>query len=289
MSKRANFVCRASTVLALLCGIFVSAGPLLWVFCASLKTGPDAVSPGFLPWAKLRAYLAGTQDWPLTYANYTTLLDREPFLTWTANSIFLSSTHTLLTVLLSSLGGFALAKYRFPGKRILMALMVLTMLLPSQVLLPSNYELIYRLGWINSYLAILIPGSVSVFGLFLFRQAMMGVPDDLLNSGRIDGCSEFRLWWSVAMPVVRPMTGAYTLMSFLSAWNSYLWPQVVLQDERKITLPMGLANMAALQSYQSDFGVLMAGTVLSILPVMLLFLWLQREFVEGLTSGAVKG
>jgi ABC-type glycerol-3-phosphate transport system permease component len=170
-----------------------------------------------------------------------------------------------------------------------MGVMVLTMLLPSQVLLPSSYELMYRLGWVNSYLAILVPGAVSVFGIFLFRQGMMGVPEELLAAGRVDGCSEVRLWWEIAMPVVRPVTGAYTLMSFLAGWNSYLWPQVVLQEEGKFTLPMGLANMAGLQGYQGEFGVLMAGTVLSLVPVVGLFFWLQQEFVEGLTTGAVKG
>lgn len=262
--------------LVLTLAALVSVGPFAWVVLASLKRSRDLFSGSFL-------------SSPLTIANYRALFEREPFLQWLGNSVFLSASHTVLTVLLSSLGGFALAKYAFRGRRLMMGIMVVTMLLPSQVLLPSSYELMCRLGWVNSYLAILVPGAVSVFGIFLFRQAMMSVPDELLAAGRVDGCSEFRLWWEIAMPVVRPITGAYTLMSFLAGWNSYLWPQVILQEERKFTLPIGLANMAGLQGYQGEFGVLMAGTVLSLLPVMLLFFWLQREFVEGLTVGAVKG
>jgi ABC-type glycerol-3-phosphate transport system permease component len=266
-----------------------SVTPFFWIACAAVKTPGDLFAHTFLPWRQLWGWAIGANPWPLTGANFATLFEREPFLRWLWNSIFLSATHTVLTVTLGSMGGFALAKYAFRGKRTIMAAMVLTMLLPSQVLLPSSYELMYRFGWVNSYLAILVPGAVSVFGVLLFRQAMAGVPDELLSAGRVDGCSELRLWWEIAMPVVRPMTGAYTLMSFLAGWNSYLWPQIVLQDEGKYTLPMGLANMAGLQGYQAQYGVLMAGTLLSLLPVVLLFFALQKDFVAGLTTGAVKG
>jgi ABC-type glycerol-3-phosphate transport system permease component len=125
--------------------------------------------------------------------------------------------------------------------------------------------------------------------MFLFRQAMVAVPDELLQAGRMDGCSELRLWWEVALPIVRPMTGAYTLLSFMTAWNSFLWPQVVLQDAWRYTLPIGLANMLNQPEYQTEYGILMAGTLLSILPVVVLFFVLQRDFVAGLASGAVKG
>ena len=170
-----------------------------------------------------------------------------------------------------------------------MLMMLATMMLPSQVLLPSSYELMYRLGWLDSYAAVIVPGAVSVFGMFLFMQAMRGVPDELLQAGRVDGCSELRLWWEVALPIVRPMIGAYTLLSFMATWNSFLWPQVVLQSAEKYTLPIGLANMIGLPAYDTPLGMLMAGTLLAILPVVLLFFILQRDFIAGLTSGAVKG
>jgi ABC-type glycerol-3-phosphate transport system permease component len=147
----------------------------------------------------------------------------------------------------------------------------------------------YKLGWLNSYAAILVPGAVSVFGMFLFRQAMGAVPDELLAAGRVDGCSELRLWWDVALPIVRPMVGAYTLLTFMGSWNSFLWPQIVLLDPMKYTLPIGLSNMIGLPSTQTPYGTLMAGTLLSILPVALLFFILQRDFIAGLASGAVKG
>jgi len=223
-----------------------------------------------------------------TLGNFATLFRTLPFVQWLVNSLWLASVQTTLAVLLSSLGGFALAKYRFRGRRVVLSLMLVTLLLPGQVLLPSLYELMDAIGWVDSYAAILVPGAVSVVGLFLFRGAMAAVPDELLDAGRIDGCSELRLWWSVALPLVRPMVGAFTLMAFLGSWNSFLWPQVVLQDEAKYTLPIGLANLTGLPQYQADPGVLMAATLISILPVVLLFFVLQRDFVAGLGAGAVK-
>lgn len=254
--------------------------PFAWMVCAAFKTQEDLFRYPFLRWGHLH---------DLTTANFRALFATEPFGRWMVNSIFVTSVYTALVVTLSSLGGFALAKYQFAGKRLLMLVMLTTMLLPVQVLLPASYKLIFRLGWMNSYLAIIVPGAVSVFGMFLFMQAMKSVPDELLHAGRVDGCSELRLWWEVALPIVRPMIGAYTLLSFLAAWNSYLWPNIVLQDRTKYTLPIGLAGMMGLPEYEAHYGILMAATFLGILPVALLFFLLQKDFISGLASGAVKG
>lgn len=259
---------------------WASLVPFLWLVCAAFKGPKEFYAYAFLPWDRLDA---------LTLDNFRILFREQPMLRWLVNSLFLSCAGTVLVVALSSLGGFALAKYDFKAKRALMLLMLATMLIPGQVLLPSSYELVYRIGWIDSYAAILVPGAVSVFGMFLFRQAMIAVPDELLQAARIDGCGELRLWWDVALPCVRPMVGAYTLMCFVGAWNSFLWPQIVLQDEAKYHLPIALAAMSGLPEYENQMGVLMAGTLLGVLPVMALFFALQRDFVSGLTSGAVKG
>ena len=277
---RRNPLVTAALHLPLLLGALVCTLPLVWLICATLKTGQDLFRYDFLPWNHLDH---------LTFDNFRRLLARDGFSRWLANSIFLACTQTCVVVTLSSLGGFALSKYEFAGKKVLMLVMLLTMLLPAQVLMAGSYELMHHLGWINSYAAILVPGCVSVFGMFLFRQAMGQVPDELLHAARIDGCSELRLWWEIALPIIRPMIGAFTLMTFIGSWNAYLWPQIVLQDEAKYTLPMGLANMMSLPEFQTDYGILMAGTLLSILPVVILFFVLQKDFIAGLASGAVKG
>ena len=254
--------------------------PFFWLICATLKTNTDFFQYTFLPWS---------QPGRWTMENYSLLFAREPFLAWMFNSLFLASTHTFLVVTLSSLGGFALAKYEFAGKRPLMLVMLCTMMIPGQVLLMPSWELMYDIGWLDSYAAILVPGAVSVFGIFLFMQAMRSVPDELLQAARVDGCSEVRLWWEVALPIVRPMIGAYTLLSFMGSWNSFLWPQIVLQSSEHFTLPIALTNMIGLPEYDAPLGMLMAGTLLSILPIALLFFILQKDFIAGLASGAVKG
>jgi ABC-type glycerol-3-phosphate transport system permease component len=255
--------------------------PFLWLACAAFKQQKDMFTSAFLPWDNLG---------DLTLDNFRVLFTREPFAQWLLNSVFLSSIQTALVVTFSSLGGFALAKYRFAGRRPLILVMFVTLLLPAQVIYPSGgIDLVRAIGWVNSYAAIVVPGAVSVFGMFLFMQAMKAVPDELLHAGRVDGCSELRLWWEVALPIVRPMLGAYTLLSFLASWNSFLWPQIVLQDEDKYTLPMGLTGMIGITEYETQYGVLMAGTLLAVLPVMVLFFVLQKDFIAGLASGAVKG
>ena len=290
---------RAATLaihVALLALALLSIWPFLWLVCATFKIQPDIFRFAFLPHgaaddAQTIEALAKLQTrWGrLTLDNYLGLFTTRPFAAWLINSVFLACTHTVVVVTLSSLGGFALAKYRFAGKRPLMVLMLVTMVLPGQVMLPSSYELVRGFGWLNTYWAILVPGAVSVFGMFLFMQAMRGVPDELLQCGRLDGCSELRLWWEVALPIIRPMIGAFTLLTFMGAWNSFLWPQIILQDTRRYTLPVGLSSLIGLPSDDTPYGLLMAGTLLSVLPVAVLFFILQKDFVSGLASGAVKG
>ena len=219
--------------------------------------------------------------------HYGQLFADHPFGRWLVNSLFVASTQTVSAVVLASLGGFAVAKYRFRGRRVILGVSLSVLLLPYQALLPGAYELVRGLGGLDTYWAVLAPGAASVFGLVLFARAMRSVPDDLLAAARIDGCSEPRLWWSIALPLVRPMTAAFALLTFAASWNAFLWPQVVLQDDGKYTLPLGLASLSLLPG--QDLGVLMAGTVLSVLPVAVLFFALQSDFVAGLTSGATKG
>jgi len=253
--------------------------PFFWLICAAFKNPQDLAGSTFVPWNHLNQ---------LTLDNFRALAD-QPVGRWLVNSIFLASVHTVLVVTLSSLGGFALAKYQFRGKGLIAVIMLITILMPSQVFLPGSYELMYHLHWLDSYWAIIVPGSVSVLGIFLFRQAMRELPDELLQCGRLDGCSEARLWWEIALPVVRPMIAAYTLLSFLSEWNSFLWPQVILQSESKFTLPIGLNNLNGLPQFQHSYGIVMAATLISILPVAVFFFALQGDFISGLASGAVKG
>jgi ABC-type glycerol-3-phosphate transport system permease component len=253
--------------------------PFVWMLCASVKPQAEFFRSTFLPWGNLGA---------LTLDHFRALLGDRPFLTWLLNSLFLASAQTVVVVLLSSLGGFALAVYRFRGRSAVVWVMLLTLMIPGQVLLPSTYELVNALGWIDHYAALLVPGAVSVFGILLFRAAMSAVPMELLHAARIDGASELRLWWDIALPSLRPTVGAFTLVSFTATWNSFLWPQIILQDEAKYHLPIGVTSLMGLPEHDVPYGVLMAGTLLSILPVVLLFAVLHRDFHTGVAAGTVK-
>jgi ABC-type glycerol-3-phosphate transport system permease component len=254
--------------------------PLLWLVAAATK-GPDDLFH--------YTFFAPRGTW----ANYQELFEvfkavkSVNFLRCGINSVFVACTTVLVQLFFSSLAGFALAKYSFRGKKQLTVLMLSTMLIPGQVVMAPLYELIYRMGLVDSYLGLVVPGAVSVFGIFLFRQSITQVPDELLDAARMDGCTEFRTYWDIVMPVSRPMVGAFCLISFMGAWNSFLWPQIILHNSARFTLPIALNQLVGI--YQQQYGTLMAGTLVSILPVVVLFMLLQREFVAGLTAGAVKG
>lgn len=248
--------------------------PMVWLLAASIKGPDDLFSYTFFA---PRA----------TLFNFQTLFKRVPFGRYFVNSCFVASTTTLIQLFFSSLGGFALARYDFVGKRLIVALMLTTLLIPGYVLLAPLYELVYRMGLVDRHAGLIVPSAVSIFGMFLFWKSMLQIPEDLLQAGRIDGCTEFQLFWDIALPVSRPMIGAFTLLAFMSAWNSFLWPQIILHSTENFTLPIGLNLMVSL--YTREYGAMLAGTLLAILPVIAMFLILQKEFISGLTAGAMKG
>jgi ABC-type glycerol-3-phosphate transport system permease component len=267
-------VARGVTYLLIALAAAVTLTPLVWLVAATTK-GPDDLFhyTFFSPRPTVHSFLR--------------LFEVVPFDRYLMNSVFIACTVVMVQLFFSSLAGFALAKYEFKGKKAVMLLMLATLMIPFQVVVAPLYELVYRLGIVDSYAGLIVPGAVSVFGIFLFRQSILQVPDELLQAARIDGCSEFRIYWDIVMPVSRPMVGAFCLISFMGSWNSFLWPQVILHHQERFTLPIAMNQMVSL--YNQEYGTLMAGTLLSVLPVIVLFMLLQKEFVAGLTAGAVKG
>ncbi len=257
---------------------FLMLTPLIWLVLSAFRT--EEAFWKYVYWIPLDA---------VTLENFAKLYEEVSFAfhRLAINSMFVAGTTTLVQLFFASLGGFALAKYEFRGKRPIMVMMLMTMMIPPQVMLAPLYELLTQMRLTDTYLGLIVPGAVSVFGMFLFRQSMMGIPDDLLEAARMDGCSEFGLYWNVALPVSRPMIGAFCLIAFMATWNSFLWPQIILNTAERFTLPIGLTQLIGLQ--KQEYGALMAGTLLSILPVAVLFFVLQKEFIQGLTAGAVKG
>ena len=224
--------------------------------------------------------------WDKFTSNYRNLWKTVPYNRYFVNSVFIATASTLLTLFFCSLGGYAFAKYKFRGQKILFGILLASMMVPFQVLLVPLFGLMYDIGWLNSYKAIVIPFSVGAFGVFLMRQFIVTIPSELLDAARIDGCSEFGIYYRIVLPIIKPALGALTIYSFLGSWNGYLWPLIILRDEAKYTLPIGLANLVGI--YRQDYGILMAGTLLSLMPIVILFLAMQREFVQGITLGGVK-
>lgn len=258
--------------------------PFAWLLTASLKTGEDFFGSVFLP--RGDGFLGIGWD-RLTLRNYSELFSLGfggAFL----NSVFYASTTAVIGTLICAAGGYALAKYRFAGQKFVLLGVMSLIILPPTLLIAPGYELLFHLGLLDTVAGLILPAVAPAFGVFLFRQAMVqSVPDSLIEAARVDGCSEVEIFFAVVLPLVKPMVGAFLLITFLGMWNNFISPQIVLQSETKQPLSVAIAQLRGI--YRTDYGLLMAATVVSIAPVALLFLMLQKQFIAGLTSGAVKG
>jgi len=262
--------------------------PFVWLICAAFKTPEVLMTYTFLPeWSRLSSETVNLGNFKRLLEPTITPRGEVYFWQYIANSTFLASIQTSIQLLFCSMGGYALAKYDFRSKKLIMGFMLGSMMIPPMILFAPVYRMMVQLGWIDTYWALIVPTSVSAFGMFLFRQASLGVPGDIIESGRIDGCSEFSIYWNLVMPLVRPMSGAFCLIAFLGSWNNFLGPQIYINSTEKLTLPVIITQYVGV--YSSEYGVFLAGTLLSIIPPAILFFALQREFIAGLTSGAVKG
>jgi arabinosaccharide transport system permease protein len=223
------------------------------------------------------------------FTSYERLLSGEqiPFVRQFFNSIFVAVAQTVLSLLVASLVGWGFARYEFRGKRVLFAFLLITLTFPAQVTLVPQFLLMLRLGWLDTYWAIIIPGAISAFGAFFMRQNMLAVPEELLDAGRIDGVSEFGLYWRIGMPLARGALSVLAVLVFLASWNDYLWPLIVLRSAENFTYPVGLATLYGL--YKIEYSMILAGATIVTLPVILLFVAGRNQLLESLTVGAVKG
>jgi ABC-type glycerol-3-phosphate transport system permease component len=203
------------------------------------------------------------------------------------NSTVFATVTTTLQIVFSSMAGYALAKYEFRGKTTLTLFMLGSMMIPSVLLLAPLYKMIVAVGLVDSLAGLIIPIMVSTYGIFLFRQACLSIPNEMIDAARLDGCGELAIYFRIVMPLVRPMTAAFCLVAFLANWNAFFMPNVFLHSDDKLTLPVVL-NLY-LGEFRRHQGVFLAGTALAMIPPAVLFFALQKEFISGLTSGAVKG
>jgi len=223
---------------------------------------------------------------PLTWANYIHVLTRIPFLRYFANSVIVATVTTLGHVFFDTLAAYAFAKLTFPGRDRIFFVMLLALMVPFQVNLIPLYKIMATLHWTDTYLALIVPNLTSIFGIFLMRQFMMTIPNELLDAARIDGCSEFGVFRRVVLPLALPGIATLIIFTFMGTWNDFLWPRIVTNSEKLFTLPVGLAGLQMKNT--SNVAQIMAGTVLTALPMIIVFLFMQRQFIEGMTAGALK-
>lgn len=263
----------------------VMVTPFVWLVIASIKKSEDFFTTLFFPKGE---GLFGVAWSRLTGDNFVRLMNQVGMARSLVNSFFLSSVTALAATLVTAMAGYALAKFKFRGRGAVVVVVLGAIVLPPQLLLAPGYQLLYHMDLLDTFTGLILPAAAPAFGVYLFRQAVISsVPDALIESARIDGCGEFRLFFQIVSPLIRPMIGTFLLITFVGMWNNFIAPQVVLQSPEKFPLSVAVAQLRGV--YYQDYGLLMAGTVLSIAPVMGLFLFLQRDFVSGLTSGAVKG
>ncbi len=224
----------------------------------------------------------------LSLASYGRVFTIQPFLRYILNSLFVSTMIMLGQVLTASMGAYAFARLRFPGRDKLFLVYLGTMMVPSQVTLVPSFVLISWLGWINTYFALMVPGLVSAYLTFLLRQFFLNIPKELEDAARIDGAGYIRTFATIVMPLSTPALITCALFSFMGSWTSFLWPMIVTRTYTMRTVPVGLAALQVQQGYV-NFPQLMAGSVMALLPIVILFLLLQRYYMEGIATTGLKG
>jgi len=266
---------------AVLHGVLIAGGvvtlfPLFWMLSASfMSTGEAATFPPHL------VPHAATLD------QYRQLFLRLNLGRAFFSSAFIATIVTISSVLFGSMAGYAFAKLRFGGRDRLFGLLLTAVVIPPQVAMLPLFLLMKKLHLVNSYWGAIVPSMATMFGIFLIRQFMLSVPQDLLEAARLDGAGELRIYWSVVMPLARPILATLATFMFMSTWNDFMWPLIILSDQAHYTLPVALANLSG--EHVQDTELMMAGAVVTVLPVLAVFIALQRYYIAGLMAGSVKG
>jgi ABC-type glycerol-3-phosphate transport system permease component len=251
--------------------------PFIWMLSTSFKLPQDVF--GFPP------VLFSERS---TLINYQFLFQEKQLLLIVWNTFFVAMTGTLLSLFFCSLGGYGFAKYNFPGRTLLFSFLLATMVIPAAVTMVPSFVIMRSFGWYNTFLPLIIPGAANAFGIFFMRQYISSINDELMDAARIDGASEFGIYRRIILPIITPGLTSLGLIFFMASWNNYLGPLIWLKSPDKFTLPLAIFQFGGAVGL-TNFNGQMAMSVISIIPLLIIFLVFQRQFVEGITAGAVKG
>ncbi|HJB91645.1 MAG TPA: carbohydrate ABC transporter permease [Candidatus Eisenbergiella merdigallinarum] len=262
-------------VVLLLTGV-LTVVPFVWMVLSSFKTNAEisALEQTLLP----RAF---------TLENYSSLQSNFNFLRYFGNSVFIAVIVTVLVIYISCICGFVLSKYQFRGKNLIFGFIMMTMMIPWSVTIISRYTMFVEAGLQDTYLSLILPAMVSGFGIFMMKQDIGALPDELLEAARIDGANEFSIFHKIVLPMSKNSISAIAIFQFLWVWEDYLWPYLMIDSEEKQLLAVGLTTFNG--RYSTDYGGLFAATAISIIPVLIIYIIFQKRFVAGVAAGAVKG
>lgn len=257
-------------------GAIIMFFPTVWMLLCSFKTQGELyqMPPTFLP-----------ENFNLN--NFTNVFKQMPFGQYYFNSLWTSLLNTVVGVLSSALVGYVFAKYQFPGREAIFLVVLACMMIPYETLMPTVYKLMVAVKWTDSYLVLTVPYFCNIFGIFLMRQFFLDLPNDYLEAAEIDGCGQLRTWWSVAMPMAKSTTSTLVIFLFMASYNSFLWPLISTDSRKYFTLPVGIQSM--IWDRGSQYALLMAASTMVIVPVCILFAVMQKQFIEGMTAGGIKG
>jgi multiple sugar transport system permease protein len=276
MTRSRDRIVKVVLYVVLCAGLLVVVGPFVWMVLSSVK-----------PEAEIRQ--VPPTWWPHTFtlSNYRDLFARLDFPKYLVNSVLVAVVVTAGNLVFCSALGYALAKLDFGGKRALFVLVLGTLMVPGMAVFVPQFVLVSNLNLVNTYAGLVLPFLAAPFGVFLMRQFLLSLPDELLEAARIDGAGEFRIFWRIVLPLSRPALATLGILTFLGSWNNFLWPLVVATTEDKYTLPVALALYSVGQN-RTFFGLALAGAVVVVLPVLIVFLFLQRYFLRGIATTGLK-
>ncbi|MBS2968219.1 carbohydrate ABC transporter permease [Metabacillus sp. KIGAM252] len=259
----------------LIAGVICSIGPFYWMVIGASHTSGEIfkVPPNFLP---------GSELW----TNLKNLDESIGILKVLGNSLTITLIYTALALMICSASGYAFAKFKFKGRDAIFFVLLLAIMIPYHVTLIPLFKMMAALGWINTYQAVILPNLAYPFAIFLMRQNMKALPDSLLEAARVDGAGEFKIFFTIVLPTMKPSLAAVAIFLFMFQWNNFLWPLVILNEQDMYTLPVALSSLIGLSKV--DYGQLMMGTAISTLPIMIFFLLLQRQFISGMLGSSVK-
>lgn len=278
--KKTNILLKVIVMIIMLLVAIFCLAPFFFLIFSSFRPGAEMIRNGIT----LKLDFSS-----MNFDNYKLLFNGKDgiYLYWYKNSVILAVLSTALSLFLTSMVGYALAVYDFKLKNAIFMTVLLVMMIPVEILILPLYKLCITLNLIDSYSGVILPFVVSPFAIFFFRQYAIGLPKDFLDAGRIDGCTEYGIYFKIMMPLMVPAFGAMMILQAMNSWNSFVWPLIVLRSNENLTLPIGLQSL--ITPYGNNYDLLLSGAVMSIIPILIVFLFNQKAFISGLTVGGVKG